>query len=106
MDYVVQRRFQTELMAKAGEGLGKIFDHLKDSTLEGLEAMTVLQAEKPIPKKAQDELCSGLLEIAREDGDTDTLSFEVVPYYESVLRGMKKEEILRAGGQLLGGLDG
>lgn len=93
VDYVVQRRFQTELMEKVGVGLSKVFEFIKEGSLHGCEALTILEAEKLIPKAKQREICSALLKIAKEEGDTETLSFEVVPWEKSILRGEKREAV-------------
>lgn len=82
--YVVQRRFQTELCKKVGGALDRMFQHINGNSLHVLEEVSVLTAQKPIPKSRIEELCTFLLDKAREEGDTETLSFEVVPYNESL----------------------
>ncbi len=85
--YVIQRRFQTELAKKVGGALDKIFEHIDGNSLHILEEVSVIESPKPLPKGKIKELCAYLLEKTREEGDKETLSFECVHYKES-MRGI------------------
>lgn len=91
MKYVVQRRFQNELMGKVGGALDSIFEHIDGKTLHICESISVLEAKKKLTAKQKADLCNMLLNKAKEDGDTETLSFEVVPYSESVIAQANRE---------------
>lgn len=82
--YVIQRRYQTELAKKVGGALDKIFEYINGNSLHILEEISVIEAPLPLTKKDIKKLCTYLLERAREDGDTETMSFECVPYKESM----------------------
>ena len=82
--YAIQRRFQTDLTKKVGGAMGRIFEHIDGDSLHVNEAISVIAAPKPLTKKKRNELCAFLLKKAREEGDTETLSFECVPYNESI----------------------
>jgi len=83
--YVLQRRYQTKIAKKVGDALGDIFEHIEKGSLHILEDMFVLTCQEPLPKSKKDQLCSMLLDKAKETEDTETLSFEVVPYNESIV---------------------
>ena len=87
--YVIQRRYQTELAKKVGGALDKIFEHIDGNSLHINEEISIIEAPKPITKKKRNELCAYLLKRAREDGDKETLSFECVPYQESMRARVK-----------------
>ena len=82
--YVIQRRYQTELAKKVGGALGRMFEYIDGESLHINEAVTMLEAPKPLTKKKRTELCAYLMEKARQDGDGETISFECVPYAESI----------------------
>lgn len=83
--YVVQRRYQTELAKKVGGALDMIFEHINGKSLHINEAISVLNAPKPLTKKKRDEPCAFLLDKAKQDGDKETLGFECVPYGKSII---------------------
>lgn len=83
--YVIQRRFQTELAEKVGGAMGQIFDNKSLESLHVNETITEISAPKPLTKKKRNELCHYLLKQARMDGDEETISFECVPYNESMM---------------------
>ena len=87
--YVIQRRYQTELAKKVGGALGKIFDHVDGNSLHVNEVISAIESPKPLTKKQRDKLCTYLLGKAKQDGDTETLSFECVPYSESMIADIK-----------------
>lgn len=82
--YVIQRRYQTEPAKKVGGALGKIFEYIDVNSLHVLEEISVIEAPKSLAKAKIKELCTYLLKRAKEDGDKETLSFECVPYHESM----------------------
>ena len=84
--YVLQRRYQTELAAKVGGALDRIFEHIDGNSLHICEAVTRLECPKKLTKAHIKQICDAMMEHAREEGDTETLSFEVVPIAESVER--------------------
>ncbi len=94
--YVIQRRYQTELVKKIGGALDKIFERIDGNSLHILEEISVIKAPKPITKKKRSELCTYLLKRAKEDGDEGTMSFECVSYNESMrARAGVKDELQR-----------
>jgi len=82
--YVIQRRYQTELAKKVGHAMGQIFDHINGDSLHVNETVTSIVAPKPLTKKQRDKLCAFLMSKAKEEGDAETMSFECVPYTESL----------------------
>ena len=82
--YVIQRRYQTELAKKVGGALGKMFQHIEGDSLHINEEISVIEALKPLTKRDRNRICTHLLQKTREDGDKETMSFECVPYSESI----------------------
>ncbi len=82
MRYVIQRRYQTELVKKVGGALDKMFEEIDGNSLHINGVVSVIEAPKPITKKKRNELCAYLLKETRGDGET--LGFECVPYVESI----------------------
>ena len=82
--YVIQRRFQTDLVKKVGGALGKMFEYIDGNSLQVNEEVAVIEPPLPLTKRDINKLCVYLLERAKEDGDTETLSFECVPYSKSI----------------------
>ena len=85
MKYVIQRRYQTDLAKKVGGALDKIFEHINGNSLHINEVITEIEAPKPLTKKQRNELCAHLLKRTKQEGDTETLAFECVPYSESII---------------------
>ncbi len=85
MKYVIQRRYQTELAKKVGGALGGIFEHIDGNSFHINEVITEIEAHKPLTRKQRSELCAHLLKQTKQDGDTETLAFECVPYSESII---------------------
>ncbi len=82
--YVLQRRYQTELTGKVGGALGRIFEHLADSELSLHEEVTHLEAPNKLTRKQITHICAEMLRQTKEGGDTETISFDIVPLAESI----------------------
>ncbi len=85
--YVVQRRYQTELVRRVGGALGRMFEYVNGNSLHINEALSVLTAPKPLTQRQRDKLCLYLLNKAKQDGDKETLAFECVPLKDSIIAG-------------------